>query len=150
MAYKVTLVTTVLFEDEEGEPSAVPEPFRWSKEITSLSTKHDIQTTASSSTVVVWDPTAWTGFVPASFDVFFVVVDNDCEIELTTNEGDANEELNSFALKADVPFVLGDDASYYNHSASNAWGGTVDVIDKIRIRETAGNTAVIRGWILLT
>ena len=96
---------------------------------------------SASATVIVWDPTNWTGFEFTAFDRLVMFSTKDLELEMTINEGDANEELNSFRLIADLPFILGADDAYYNHSASDAFAGTLDIIDKIRVKEINGVAA---------
>ena len=96
---------------------------------------------SASSTAVIWDPNAWTGYTPADFDFMALISNTELHIEFTVNEGDANEELFTFELLKDLPILLGSKSSYYNHSASDAYGGTLDVIDKIRAKEVNGNDA---------
>ncbi len=96
---------------------------------------------AASSTLVIWDRSVTGIDTPADFDVLVMWSDVALDVEMTINEGDANEELISFTLAANVPFILGDDAAYYNHSASNVWGGALGLIDKIRVRENAAVSA---------
>lgn len=96
---------------------------------------------SANGTVIVYDPTNWSGIQFTAFDALVMYSTKDLDIEMTINEGDANEELNSFRLAADTPFILGADDAYYNHSASNAFGGTLDVIDKIRVDEPNGSAA---------
>lgn len=97
-------------------------------------------------TLTVWDPTNWSGYQFTAFDRLMMMSTRDLDVEMTINEGDANEELISFRLAANVPFFLGADDAYYNHSASNIYAGTLDVIDKIRIDEpnsTAGKLTMV-------
>ena len=90
---------------------------------------------AADATQIVWDPTNWTGMQVSDFDRLILMSDGTVDVELTINEGDANEELNSLRVIANVPLVIGADDAYYNHSASDIFAGTLDVIDKIRIDE---------------
>lgn len=98
-----------------------------------------ILTVSASGAVVVWDPATWTNFNISDFDTMCLISDGNLDIELTTNEGDSNEELYTLRLVDGLPLFLGADDSYYNHSASDAYGGTLDVIDKIRAKEPDGS-----------
>jgi len=93
------------------------------------------------STVILWDTSASGNL--ADFDVLILYTDVEVEIEYTINEGDGNEELGSFRLAANVPFILGADDAYYNHSASDAFAGSLDVIDKIRVKESNSVQATV-------
>lgn len=147
MAFDVTLTVSLKFDDELGE-SRDARAFVFSKEWANLTTKLDIQTTITSATVVVWDPTV-TGVRPTTFGVLVLVASGgDLELELTVGEGEATEELVSVRLAEGVPLILGADDAYRNHSASNAYGGTLDVIDKIRAKEANANAVILRGWLL--
>lgn len=95
---------------------------------------------SASETIVVWDPTSWANFNISDFDTMCLISDGNLDIELTTNEGDSNEELFTLRLVDGLPLFLGADDSYYNHSASDAYGGTLDVIDKIRAKEPEGSS----------
>lgn len=103
----------------------------------------DFITVGASTTAVIWDPTSWTGFNLTDFDFMALISNTELYIELTTNEGDANEEIATIELIKDLPYMLGSDTSYYNHSASDAFAGTLDVIDKIRAKEVNGNAATL-------
>ena len=95
---------------------------------------------ADATTAIIWDPTTDSGPI-TTFDYLIVTADNAVDLELTVNEGDAAEELSSVRVASGVLFVLGADDSYYNHSASDIYAGTLDVIDKIRVRNTAASAA---------
>jgi len=96
---------------------------------------------AASSSQIIWDPTNWTGFPVTSFDFLAIISDVEIDIEYTVNEGDSNEELYTKRLVPNLPEYFGADDSYYNHGASDAFGGSLDVIDKIRAQESNGVAA---------
>jgi len=149
MAFDITIKTLITLNDEAGDPDVALPAYKVEKTYSSKTIKQDIQTTLASATLVLWDPTNNTGQLPTTFALLVLWSDQDVEIELTINEGDANEELNSFRLAGGAPpFMLGADDAFYNHSASDAFAGSLDVIDKIRVKETNGNTAVIRGFLV--
>ena len=90
---------------------------------------------------ILWDTSASANL--ADFDVLILYTDQPVEIEMTIKEGDAAEELCSFRLAKETVFVLGADDAYYNHSASDAFAGTLDVIDKIRAKEINSVAATV-------
>lgn len=95
---------------------------------------------------VLWD--ADTDGNMASFDLLILYTDVVVDLEFTTNDGDAAEELCTVRLSPGSPLILGADDSYYNHSASDAFGGSLDVIDRIRVKESnnALATVSLRAW----
>lgn len=103
--------------------------------------------------VLLWDGTDSNAQV-TDFDVLILMVNGNLDIEMTVNEGDANEELNSFRITKDQPFILTADDAYYNHSASDIWHSTIadqlDVIDKIRAYNPGTSDAVTVRLILGT
>ena len=102
---------------------------------------------SGTATAVIWDPATWTNFPTTSFSRLIIHSTASIDLELTVNEGDANEELNSVRVVADIPFMLGADDAYFNHGASDIYAngsGALDVIDKIRAKGvTAGTTATV-------
>lgn len=106
---------------------------------------------AGSDTLTIWDPTV-DGLNPITdFDFLFIVaITGAVQVEFTCNTGvgASTEALSVFTLPAGVPFILGDDASVYGVVASQGLGGTADVIDRIKIKDTsaaANNVLVIMG-----
>jgi len=95
----------------------------------------------NNAAAVLWDAAA-SGSL-AAFDVLTLVSDQPVELELTIKEGDAAEELVSLTLAKNTALVLGGNAARYNHSASDAFAGTLDVIDKIRAKELNSVAATI-------
>lgn len=90
---------------------------------------------------ILWNPTlAGSAALPTSFVFLMLVSDQDVMLEFTTNEGDANEKIYTVTLAADVPFMLGSDASYYNYTTDPFTEGTLDVIDKIRCQNLSSDT----------
>jgi hypothetical protein len=95
--------------------------------------------TIQNTTRTVWDASA-SGEEIGSFQLLVMWTNVAVEVEMTIGEGEGTEELNSFRLAPNTPFVLTADDAYRNHSASDAFAGTLDVIDKIRVKE-ANNVA---------
>jgi hypothetical protein len=100
-------------------------------------------TVGASTTKIIWDPTTWTDYNITDFDYLALISNTELYVELTVNEGESTEEMSTFQLSKDLPFMLGSDDAYYNHSASDAFAGTLDVIDKIRVKEVNGNNATV-------
>lgn len=100
------------------------------------------------SEVVAWDPTATDApATPTAFKYLYLLADQEVDVELTVNEGDANEHYMGFRLPAGVPFELFDDAGYYNAGAPPAsiFDATEDVIDRLRFRNfDASVQAIVR------
>ena len=98
--------------------------------------------------MVVWDPTAWTGFPLSAFDAMVLALADDTasdlflDIEQVIKEGDTNEEMNSFRLAPGCPLALGSNAAYYNHSADDIFGGSVDVVNRIRAKNPSTTTDI--------
>jgi len=101
---------------------------------------------SASATLTIWDPNNWSGYQFSAFDRMLMLSTTDIDVELTIEEGDADEELNSFRLAANVPFILGSDDAYYSHDGGSVFDGALGLIDKIRIQEpnaTAGKLTLI-------
>jgi len=114
------------------------------KTFTVTAITYDVIVVAANATKIIWDPTTAATEATSDFDFLFMQATKDLDVEMTINEGDANEELNSFRLVAGVPFVLGADDAWFNHGASDIFANTAsnpDVIDKIRIDEPNGVAA---------
>lgn len=109
--------------------------------------RHDRKVTVQNTSAILYDSNA-DGAV-ADFDVLVLYADQPVEVELTINDGDANEELVHLTLAKNVPLLLGDDAARYNHSASDAFAGTLDVIDRVRVQEINNVSATVT-LVLLT
>lgn len=105
---------------------------------------------ATSTTLTVWNPTVDTSEQVGDFDFLGMVTDLVLYVEATVNEGHANEELGSFPLAANTFLAFGADDAYYNHSASDVYAGTLDVIDKLRVRNPSASTVANLLLILAT
>lgn len=134
MAGSVKIETTITVTNPQGDVHK----FNTSKTVSSLTaiTMMDFAITAD-QTRIIWDPTNVTTENVTKFDIAIFWSDGNLDLEKTTNEGDANEELGSIRIVSDLPYMLGADDSYYNHSASDIYAGTLDVIDKLRVDEPA-------------
>ena len=137
---QIRMLGDIIITRVAGNAEVIP----FDKAITYTSIRDVEYVIAASSTVIVWNPTNDNADSVTDFDVMILLADKDLRIELTTNEGDANEELSSLTLTAGVPMMFGSDNSYYNHSASDVYAGTLDVIDKIRVKELAAVASNLR------
>ena len=131
---QIEVLTTIKIKDTNGQSREMN--FRAViSGLTSIETKE--WAIAADGTQVLWDPTTDSSEAASTFDFLLAVADGTLDLETTTNEGHASEELSSVRLYKGLPFMLGADDSYYGHAASNAFGGTLDVIDKLRADEPA-------------
>jgi len=85
------------------------------------------------------------------FDVIAVLCDQDITIQLVTDDtGAVGEEDYTLTVKGSgtngtygLPFVLGSDASYANHTVDTWSGHTIDTIDRIDARTGASAAKVL-------
>ena len=120
------------------------------KKVTYTAKEDKVYSIAASATETIWAPTVDSTEAVSDFDFLFMKADGDLDVEMTVNEGDVDEELNSFRLANGCSFTLGADDAYDNHSASDIYAGTLDVIDKIRVKNPSGSTAVELRIIMVT
>lgn len=81
----------------------------------------------------------------ADFDFLVVLSDkDDVVLELVTDDGnEVGERVGTYELRANVPFVLGSDDSYANHTVDFA-AGTLDSVETLRVKNNNSATARIR------
>lgn len=95
-------------------------------------------TLADSTTIIVWDPVGQTLENTATFGFLAVIADGAVDVEFTTDVGnEVGNEFYTVRVTDSLPLLLGADDSYAN-VGSDAFGGTLDVIQKIRIRNSSG------------
>ena len=79
----------------------------------------------------------------ADFDVLVIVSDTNVYLEtVVDDDADVGEVASTIPITANVPFILGRDDAYANYTVNFA-GGTLDVIETLRIRNVSGGTAII-------
>ena len=139
MAGSIIYSTKVIIADNDGTTKTK----ETTKTISYTAKEEKELSIAAAGTKVLWDPTTDATEGTATFTFMYIKTDGDLDLEFTTFEGDANEELNSMRIVTDLPLALGADDSYYNHSASDIFAGTLDVIDKIRAKNNSTSDAVI-------
>ena len=111
------------------------------RSFTGLSERLDKKHSVSSATKVLWDSDADGAL--ADFQVCALVSTQPVELEFTCNNGDAQEELSHVYLAANTAFVLGQDDSRYDYT-TDTFSGTLDVIDRIRVKESDALAATVR------
>ena len=100
---------------------------------------------AATTNQVVWDPSTDGSETGSDFDFFYVKADGNCDVEFVTDVGDdVGNEAGTVRVIANIPLVLGADDSYANVTGVDALGGTLDVIDKIRVRNPGSSSITVR------
>jgi len=97
---------------------------------------------ATATTALVWDGTDANEPL-ADFDFLYIKADQDLLVEFTCDVG-ADIGVVVFARKvlANEPVMILHDDAMANYTAAFATG-TADVIDRIRVRNVSGSTAVV-------
>lgn len=87
---------------------------------------------------------------PADFDYLWFEADQDCQLEITvdTNNG-VGDEILCIKVFANQPFQLIQDSAYANYTANFA-AGTLDVIDRIRVKNLSTEDAAAYRFTLIT
>lgn len=100
----------------------------------------------TSTSAILWD--ADTAGNMGSFDLLIIRSDADVDLELTTKDGDVDEEMGTVRLLAGMAYMLGADDSYFDHAPSDAFAGTLATIDRIRVIESNAveATVTLRAW----
>lgn len=141
MSLTIDLRTTLKITDSEADADAIPETVVVEKRIVGATEMSRKQFTVQNTARTIYDA---SGSDPADWQLLVIWSDVAVDLELTAGEGEATEELSSVRLAPNVPFVLGADDSYRDHDASDAFAGTLDVIDKIRVDEPNNVEATVR------
>lgn len=99
---------------------------------------------ASSGTATIWIAVSTAAAVSSLFRFLWIRADKeDVMVQLTTDlEDDVGTERYTIKLKKDLAFILGSDDSYANYSL-NFSGGTLDIIDEIRVKNLGSETASV-------
>lgn len=100
---------------------------------------------AASATITVWDISdSSENITSLSFFKIFNNGANSIEIELTVDGGnEVGEELHTATIPSKSTYIVTSNAAYANHSAGDAFAGTIDAIEKIRVKEPNGVSANI-------
>lgn len=101
---------------------------------------------ATSTTATVWDGTD-TNEPLADFDFFYIESDQALILEFAVDVGnEVGDEIFAVQLQASKPFVLLSDDAYALFSSLTVL--TEDVIDRVRVRNVSGSTAVVRALLV--
>ena len=140
---EIKIETTITITDEQFKKKK----FTVSKTFTGLTSieERDYSLTAD-ATRVIWDPANVTTEVMTNFDFLLAWADGNVDLELVTDEAaDNGDEAGTVRLVENMPFLLGADDSYANVTGVDALGtGTLDVIDKIRVKEVSSATRKLK------
>lgn len=102
-------------------------------------------TVAASSTAILWDKSAASENI--STLTFSKIINNSAnliDVEYVIDDGsEVGEELYTVEIPPKGHHILMSGTSYANHLAGDAFGGTKDVIEKIRVKESSGVAANI-------
>ena len=96
----------------------------------------------SGVTKTLWDPTTDASEAVADFDLMIAISDGALDLEMTCNEGNANEQIGVVRLMDQFPLILGADDSYFG--ATQGVTGTLDVIDKLIVLEPSAAAKKLR------
>lgn len=130
------LTITTRITDGSADPVTVAE-----RTFTYTESAKGLVTVVNNAAATLWDAAAAGAL--GDFDLLVLSSDQPVEVEFTVGNGEGTEELSSFRLAKNVAFVLGADDAFRNHSASDAFAGTLDVIDLIRVKETNSVDATV-------
>jgi len=134
VSFAIKVTTTVQRDSQDAETVA-------ERTFSNLAAEDRYQVVVNNAASTLWDPTV-AGVGIGNFDLAILFSDVEVEVELTCNEGDANEEISHFTLAANTCVVLGSDTARYNYT-TDAFAGTLDVIDKIRVKEVNSVDATV-------
>ncbi len=97
---------------------------------------------ATATTWVAWNSDGDNTSV-TNFDFLWMISDQNVFLELTCDKGGENGTV-VFAheVQANIPYALASDDAYALYTANFATG-TEDVIDRLRVRNVSGNTALV-------
>jgi hypothetical protein len=142
MAGSITIQTTISYTDLSGNTHKFTETYTQGS-LTDIEMRD--QTIAADATKTLWDPTTDATESMSTFTGALLVSDGNLDGEMDIDSGgDVGREQNSFRLVSGLPYMLGADDAYANHSAGNAFGGTLDVIERIRVDEPASAARVLK------
>lgn len=136
------IIKTILEIADPIRPVNSPSILEFTKSFPYTKKFHQIYDIAVSTSINIWTGASEPASGVQTFDFAIFIVNGNVDIEFTANDGDANEELDTKRVIKNVPLILGADDSYYNHSASDAFGGTIDIIDKIRANNPSSTETV--------
>ncbi len=133
----IRLETLLKITDERGLTRTIPIA-------TTLSSRSKLEerdyTIADAAVQLCWDPTAVATENPSSFSFLLIWSDGDVDVEFVTDDGgDVGKIIWSERVVKDVPLILGADDSYAAAApGDDIFAGTIDLIERIRIKNGSG------------
>lgn len=137
MAVTITLSYSLTVTDNDADTDSTHPVMVVEKSIAGLVEVDPRRFVVNNTTKTLWSS---ANANPSSFSFLAVWSSIEVEVELTCNEGDASEAIFTVKLVPNVPFVLGSDDSRYN---AGDLSGTADVIDLIRVKNSASTDAIV-------
>lgn len=100
---------------------------------------------AASATITIWDTSATPeNITTLSFCQIINTGANTIEVEYVVDDGgEVGEELHTVVIPSKGHDILLSGVAYANHSAGDAFAGTKDVIERIRIKEPNAVAATV-------
>ncbi len=148
MAGQLKMTTTI----EDTDPFSSIEPLKKTFTVAYTNKVEQVHALSDTLPVTAWDPQSTTS--PATiFAALMMLSDGTCYAELGINTDDAGTDaaqFNSFTLSPGLPFMLGADDAYGDHTTGAALAGTLDTIDKIRLVNPTASSTVNVKIILVT
>lgn len=138
----IRIETLVKFTDERGVVKKIP----IATTLSSLSKPEERDySIADAGTQICWDPLAVATENASTFSFLLVWADGAVDVEFICDDGgEVGKVIWTERVVADVPLMLGADDSYANPGADDAFAGTLDKIERIRIKNSSGATRKIK------
>jgi hypothetical protein len=142
---QIEILTTIIITDPVTGKARDPETYR--AVITGLTAIEDkVYAISADGTKIIWDPTTDATEAVSDFDIAILIADGVLDLEGDIDSaGDVGREQLSARLIKNLPLMLGADDAYANHSAGNAYGGTLDLIERLRVDEPNSTARNLRA-----
>ena len=138
--YLIETRITGIEDGQAGDP-----PLRYRYPMTATAWVERDYSIADATTQNAWDPLAVDNEVVSDFDLLIVRSDQTVHLEEVVDDGgEVGKVVFSQPIVKDLPFMLGADDSYANPGADDAFSGTLDLIERLRIRNDSGSTAAVK------
>lgn len=138
----IRLETLVKFTDERGVVKKIPISTTLSSRSTPEERDYSI---ADAATVNLWDPLATDTENPATFSFLMVWSDGAVDLGFWGDDGgEVGKNTWSHRVVADVPFILAADDTYANPGADDPFTGTLDLIERLGIKNSSGATRKVK------
>lgn len=138
----IRVETLIKFTDERGITKKIPIATTISSRSKPEERDYSI---ADAATQNCWDPVAVDTENPGSFGFLAIWSDGDVDVAFHCDDGgEVGKVVFTLRVTQDVPLILGADDSYANVGVDDAFSGTLDVIDRIYIKNSSGTTRKIK------